>query len=573
MSEDRGGSGRIETGIEEAGAYLASVPKDPSPAPDASVQSNADAEQPGLNDGQAAQSSETPPKAPKTDSGAGDHSNHGAHLNPVARLMALSNQGADVGKLLAVMNEAFAVTKYGGQIVIASLFGNDISFMTVDDFHKMFANLVILKKTGTTTEAIKVSKRWFGWNGRRQYLGRGVVFEPGGPLNVPDDMLNLWRGYGLTPKSGNWSLLRSHIFNVVCSGNQQHYDYLIRLLAFRVQNLGKQTGVAVALLGPQGAGKGVLARTFGYFFGKHFSHITHGEQLTSRFNAALGTASTVFLDEALWAGDRKGEGVLKALITEPQFQLEAKFRDPIMVKNVLFIMVASNNEWAIPAGAGDRRWFVLDVADTYAGLGHQAYFVPLYAEIENGGAAAMLHDLLAMDLKGFDVRAIPHTAAKAKQQALSLHGSMAWLYDVLQEGSISGERWHDAGLTIETDRAYLCYVEFSKRQRDWKPEIKSVWSKNIQVALSPHIGLTRPTKGNTRVRSFQFAPLDDCRRQFASHLCAPDLEWEAVSEPEHQQAPEDMWDYEDARLDHGDDEWEPETDPELEYEIEGGSPD
>ena len=50
MSEDRGGSGRIETGIEEAGAYLASVSKDPSPAPDVFGQSNADAEQPRLAD-------------------------------------------------------------------------------------------------------------------------------------------------------------------------------------------------------------------------------------------------------------------------------------------------------------------------------------------------------------------------------------------------------------------------------------------------------------------------------------------------------------------------------------------
>ena len=503
--------------------------------------------------------------------------------------MALLDQGADIGALYIAMNEAFAVTKYGGQIVIASLFGSDISFMTVDDFHKMFANLVIFKQAGTKTDAtkpspilkqadtktdaIKVSRRWFEWKGRRQYLGRGVVFEPGGPLDISNDMLNLWRGFGVTPKPGNWDLLRSHMFNVVCSGKQQHFDYLIRLMAHRVQHLGQPTGVAVALLGAPGAGKGVLARTFGHFFGKHFAHITHGDQLTGKFNAALGTASAVFLDEALWAGDKKGEGVLKALITEPQFQLEAKFRDPIMVKNVLFIMVASNNEWAIPAGMGDRRWFVLDVANTYAGLGHQTYFAPLYAEIENGGAAAMLHDLLNMNLKAFDVRAIPHTAAKAKQQALSLDGSMAWLYDVLQEGSISVEPWKDAGLTIDTDRAYMCYVEFSKRQRDWKPETKPLWSKNIQAALGPHIRLTRPSKGDTRIRSFQFAPLGDCRRQFASHLRAPDLEWEAESQLDHQQAPEDLWDYDDASLGVLDDELEPETDPGEEGEVEDWSPD
>ena len=36
----------VETGIEEASAHIADAPKDPRPAPDASVQSNADAEQP-----------------------------------------------------------------------------------------------------------------------------------------------------------------------------------------------------------------------------------------------------------------------------------------------------------------------------------------------------------------------------------------------------------------------------------------------------------------------------------------------------------------------------------------------
>ena len=48
-------------------------------------------------------------------------------------------------------------------------------------------------------------------------------------------------------------------------------------------------------------------------------------------------------------GDKKGEGVLKALITEPRLQLEAKFRDPIMVENRLRIIVASNNDWIVPS--------------------------------------------------------------------------------------------------------------------------------------------------------------------------------------------------------------------------------
>jgi hypothetical protein len=485
--------------------------------------------------------------------------------SPVSVLMALHAKGVGIGRLRVAMNQFYAVVKYGTQVLVATI-DDDICLMKVEDFHKMLANIVVV----LGDYEIPVSRSWFKWKDRRQYLGAGVVFQPGGPLEIKGDMLNLWRGFGVKPAPGDWSLLRDHIFKEVCSGHQEHFDYLIRWMAYAVQHPDRPMGVAVAFLGAQGAGKGIVARTFGKFFGKHFSHIANGDQLTGRFNASIGMSCAVFLDEALWAGDRKGEGVLKALITEPSLQLEAKFRDPIRVENRLRIIVASNNDWAIPAGIGDRRWFVLYVADTYSGTAHQNYWDAVYDQIDCGGAAAMLHDLLSMDVSAFNVRAVPHTAAKALQQVHSLQGSMAWLHDVLEEGAIAGERWQDAGLTIETDRTYTSYEEFSKRQRAWKPEIKSVWSKKIRTALGPHIDATRPTKGNARVRSFQFAPLDDCRRQFASHLCAPDLEWEAENEPINQsrEVPEGMWDHEDSRLNARDTEWEPETDPEPEYQIE-----
>jgi Family of unknown function (DUF5906) len=274
---------------------------------------------------------------------------------------------------------------------------------------------------------------------------------------------------------------------------------------------------------------GVVARTFGGFFGKHFVHIANGDQLTGRFNASLATSCAVFLDEALWAGDKKGEGVLKALITEPRLQLEAKFKDPIMVDNRLRIMVASNNDWMVPVGIGDRRWFVLDVPDTYAGTTHKPYWDALYAEIESRGAAAMFYDLLTMDLSGFDVRAVPHTAAKAQQQALGLTGTDAWLHQVLQDGEIGPDRWENTGLIIGTDQAYGCYEDFSKRQHAFRPDTKSIWSKKIRKALGPCVSDTRRKQGNQRIRSFEFTKLTDCRRQFALHLGAPTIEWEPES--------------------------------------------
>jgi hypothetical protein len=494
-----------------------------------------------------------------------------SNSNPVAALMSLRLGGADVNALLLAMNQGFAVVKYGGQIVIASIGGNEITFMNEEDFHRMFANLVVEEEVnvGGATEKhrTRLSKRWIEWGDRRQYLGRGVVFDPGGPHEVPNDMLNMWRGFGVVPKPGVWSLMQAHILQVVCSGNRVFFDYLIRWMAYRVQHPGQPLGVAVALLGAQGAGKGIVARTFGGLFGKHFAHITHGDQLTGRFNSSLATSCVVFLDEAFWAGDRKSEGVLKGLITEPTFQLEKKFRDPITVCNRLSIIVASNNDWAVPAGVGDRRWFVLNVANTYAGMAHPNYWKALYQEVENGGEAAMLHDLLAMDLGQFDVRAIPHTAAKAQQQVQSFRGTRLWLYHVLTEGRIAQIGWGLAGLTVGTADAYHCYEEFSKQRREFQPEIKSVWSKIVRTTLGPQVKVTRPTVGATRLRSFELASLEDCRGQFANHVGAPDLAWDEPDEPigaDSGQTTEDVG-VPNAHGSEHEPEREPDEEPDMDY--------
>ncbi len=182
----------------------------------------------------------------------------------------------------------------------------------------------------------------------------------------------------------------------------------------------------------------------------------------------------------------------------------------------------------------------------------------------------MLHDLLAMDLSGFDVRAIPHTTAKAQQQAHSFRGTMSWLYDILQEGAIGYEEWKEAGLTINKNHAYDRYKEFSKEHREWQPDIKDLWSKKIRNVLGPCVEDVRQTTGKERVRSFKFASLADCRRQFETHVGAQNIEWEPANAPEpatdatvHQTA-DDLGD--PTVLDAVDDapsiEWEPELAPE-----------
>ncbi|MFL6817600.1 MAG: primase-helicase family protein [Bradyrhizobium sp.] len=452
--------------------------------------------------------------------------------HPNAALKERLERGASLNDLLSAMNKIYAVVRYGDQIVIANIVGKRIDFMSDREFHKMMANQVFQSDDG---KPMKISRHWFNWVYRRQYIGRGAVFEPGGALEIEGDMLNMFRGLAIDPVPGNWPLMQLHIREILCAGRQEIFDYFIRWMAWSVQNLGRPIGVATALLGDQGAGKGIFVRTFGSLYGEHFAHVANGEQLTGRFNASIGKSCLVFLDEAVWAGDKKAEGVLKALITEPSLSLEAKFRDPITVANRVRIIVASNNDWAVPAGIGDRRWLILNVDNSYAGTNHASYFDALGTEIENGGASAMLHDLLAMDLTGFDVRKVPRTAAKAHQQALSLPSIEGWLYQVLQDGAIEQQQqngllgpkyeWQANGLIVGKDTAYAAYEAFSSRNREYRPAGKSNLCKRLQAILGPCLATSRITSGDGRTRAFHFGPLGDCRLRFAAHVGA-DFEWE-----------------------------------------------
>jgi len=458
--------------------------------------------------------------------------------HPNAALKDKLERGANLSELMSAMNEIYAVVKYGDQIVIATIVGKKIDFMNDREFHKMMTNQVFRRPD---EKGIQLSRLWLKWDYRRQYIGRGAVFEPGGRLHIQGDMLNMFRGFAIDPAPGDWSLMQAHIFNVLCNGQQNIFEYLIRWMAWSVQKLDEPIGVAVALLGEQGAGKGIFVNAFGGLFGEHFAHVANGDQLTGRFNASIAKSCLVFLDEAVWAGDKKAEGVLKGLITEPSLSLEAKFRDPITVANKLRIIVASNNEWAVPAGIGDRRWLILNVDNSYAGTSHADYFDALGSEIKNGGMAAMLHDLLAMDLNGFNVRMVPRTAAKAHQQALSLPSVEAWLYQVLQEGALeqrpqngmpgAKHEWQQNGLVVAKDLAYAAYEDFSSRRRDYRPAGKSQWSKRLHAILTPYLATPRIAGDAGRTRTFQFGPLGDCQKRFAAAIGA-DIEWDPDYSPQ-----------------------------------------
>ncbi len=302
-------------------------------------------------------------------------------------------------------------------------------FLSFEDFRNFHMNRFV--EVGD--KKVPLGHWWLRHGGRRQY--RGLTFEPAAEREI-NGRLNLWRGWGIEPAPGDWTLMRRHILDVLASGNAVHSDYIVRWMAWTVQHPAQRAEAALVFKGARGTGKGTLGNALCRIFGQHGTHISTAEHLAGRFNGHLRDACFLFADEAYWPGDKGAEGSLKRLVTEPDLFIEAKGKDGVTVPNMLHIMMASNDDWVVPAGEDERRYAVFAVSDCHKQ--DAKWFGPLNAQMDGGGYAAMLFDLLRMDLGDWHPRRVIRTEALVEQQSRGLGPEDAWWCELLQTGVLWG---------------------------------------------------------------------------------------------------------------------------------------
>jgi hypothetical protein len=166
------------------------------------------------------------------------------------------------------------------------------------------------------------------------------------------------------------------------------------------------------------------------------------------------------------AGEGAGPAAGTALAVSPLFdgseQLisEGKYQNLVEVINMLHVFMSSNSDWVVPAALVERRFCVTDVADNR--VGDRDYFAAITKEMENGGLAAMIHDMLRYDITGFEVRDVPATAALKTQKTLSLPSLERWWLAVLSRKFLWKSRhgapwfkdWHEFYTTELLERSY-----------------------------------------------------------------------------------------------------------------------
>jgi hypothetical protein len=425
---------------------------------------------------------------------------------------------------IAELNEKHFVVKIGGKVLIAEWVprpvemgtGYGLALYRVNDFKILYANRWIVwgKDNHGHPKLRKLGDVWIEHPQRRQH--EGVVVDPTEPPITANNYLNLWRGFGETARPGKWLRVAWHIRYVLADGDDEAALYILRWLAWKIQNPGKRPEVVLVFRGGKGSGKGIIARAFALLiFGEHGLQIASQKHLTGHFNAHFRNCLCLFADEAFWAGDKAGESILKALITEPFFMLEQKGVDAIPWPNRLGMIMASNNDWVVPASHDERRYAVFDVSNRYAFKAaleevRKKYFRPLDEEMRNGGLAAMLYDLKTWDLGDWHPRQIYETEALRRQKRQSMPPKEKWLVTILEDGHLPGsklfgEPYNFAATTMLLENAGARV-----------PQLKNHWSEQDlgdfleKWGCDPH----RHQRLPNRARGYIFPSLHQMRAQW-----------------------------------------------------------
>jgi hypothetical protein len=358
-----------------------------------------------------------------------------------------------------------------------------------------------------------------------------VILDVSGD-NVPSGTLNLFRGWGVRPQRGaDTSLIHQHIREVLATGDESLYEYILGWCANAFQNPARPGEVALVLQSGQGTGKGLFGHLLRELAGAHGMHINNPKHLTGEFNAHLEGKIVLFADEAFFAGDRSHIGVLKALLTDPTFTIRRLYKDAVQRKNMLHVVMATNEGWAVPAEIDDRRFAVIGVSEHRKG--NLAYFKALASAMNDRDVqAAFLEELLTRNLSDFEVRNIPKTQARTEQQIHSLKGVKAWLYDRLSDGELflsdfdkpakskPADLWPKWASTHGLHEDYG-YWEPSQRYRQETYHVSPI---ELGKELSGIYQKQRETTGKRR-HGYVLGSLDEARRRFCEKT-GLNPEWE-----------------------------------------------
>ena len=354
----------------------------------------------------------------------------------------------------------------------------------------------------------------------------GIHFEDNGTLKF-----NTFNGWAEKPRKGEWPLLQQHLFHTICGGVQKEYEYLLDWFSHLYTKPNEKPGVSIVLRGGKGWGKSSVFHRIAQAVGYNATVLSHSEQLVGKFNAHIRDSLLIIAEEAFFHGNKRDASALKHLITDRDTMVEAKGKDAKKAESVCRVIMVTNEDLVVEATGDERRFFVPTITDwSYRKDivdGQKGHFFPqLFAEMDNGGLAAFMYDMIQRKATMTKVVNVPNTYGLAYQRVQSLTGTMSWLFRALRDAHFETEdkifNWTTTGLRVkEKDLIKSIKPELSPHER----------GRNYLFNIMSQLKRTLGTNLHTAAGYVTFGPVEMCRKAFLERSLVPEDSFDDAAHP------------------------------------------
>jgi hypothetical protein len=447
-------------------------------------------------------------------------------LKAFCKTVDLAPLEENIDFIVDTFNKTHSVVEVGSKSLIAEQKqdhkGNTFySFLSVQQKRQLYNWLTFKYSQGSKDKQANCFDLWSKSPDCNYY--QGVIFDPSN--NSSSIYLNLWRGFNVDAVEGDDKLDRimSHLHNVVCNGNQDHFYYLLAWMAQIIQQPEKKTGVCLVLKSDsRGTGKSTVSVLLERMLGEYAMRVQDSKHLMGAFNSHLANKLLITLEEAFWAGSNKDAGKFRTLITESTLTLEAKGRDAFEIDSYHRYLLCTNNAWVVPATQNERRFFTLEVSEDKAQ--DKEYFTALYRDINSNKAIGQLFNfLLNYDIEPFDLRKAPMSKALQDQILESLPNEAEWFQKVLEDGEMSDGKQvfrFDGVKKIPKSSFFDSYIDFCNDMSIAGFDRKSPRALgrylSVTLAVVKDGGKVQIT-GGSRANCYETQPLEVMQSIFDEH--------------------------------------------------------
>ena len=280
---------------------------------------------------------------------------------------------------------------------------------------RSFQEQVVNPNGSVSLRPAAASAAWLTWPLRSE-AGR-LTYRPGKERFVANGTVrgseyNTWPGWGVEPKKGDvkpFLKLVDHLFSGAEPASKQ---WFLRWCAYPIQFPGVKMFSSAVIHGVRhGTGKSLIGYTLGRVYGKNFTEIRQAD-LHGNFNEWAENKQFVLGDDVTGSNKRQDADMLKKLITQQELRLNPKYVPSYVVPDCINYLWTSNQPDAFFLEDTDRRFFIHEV--TVEPLSED-FFMDYSLWLDSGGAAALFHHLLHLDLGDFNPAA-PALRTKAKER-------------------------------------------------------------------------------------------------------------------------------------------------------------